>query len=37
MANPWTRKNPLLSLWLSGANALAGKARSAGTAAAKRR
>ena len=37
MANPWTKKNPLLSMWLSGANALAGKARSAGTAAAKRR
>ena len=37
MANPWTRKNPLLSLWLSGANAVAGKARSAGTAEAKRR
>ena len=32
MANPWTKKNPLLSLWLSGANAVAGKARSAGTA-----
>ena len=30
MANPWTKKNPLLSMWLSGANALAGKARSAG-------
>ena len=29
MANPWTKKNPLMSLWLSGANALAGKARSA--------
>ena len=36
MANPWTKKNPLLSLWLSGANALAGKARSAGIAEAKR-
>jgi hypothetical protein len=32
MANPWTKKNPFLSLWLSGANALAGKARSAGKA-----
>lgn len=32
MANPWTKKNPLLSLWLSGANAIAGKARSAATA-----
>ena len=36
MANPWTKKNPLLSMWLSGANAVAGKARSAGTAEAKR-
>ena len=36
MANPWTKKNPLMSLWLSGANAVAGKARSAGTAEAKR-
>ena len=36
MANPWTKKNPLLSLWLSGANAVAGKARSAGAAHAKR-
>jgi hypothetical protein len=36
MANPWTKKNPLLSMWLSGANALAGKARGAGAAEAKR-
>ena len=36
MANPWTKKNPLLSMWLSGANAAAGKARSAGAAEAKR-
>ena len=36
MANPWTKKNPLLSLWLSGANAFAGRARSAGAAEAKR-
>lgn len=36
MANPWTKKNPLLSLWLSGANAVAGKARGAATAEAKR-
>jgi hypothetical protein len=36
-ANPWTKKNPLLSMWLSSANALAGKARSARTAEAKRR
>jgi hypothetical protein len=36
VANPWTKKNPLLSMWLSGANAVAGKARSAGAAGAKR-
>jgi hypothetical protein len=36
MANPWTKKNPLLSLWLSAANAWAGAARGAMTAAAKR-
>jgi hypothetical protein len=36
MANLWTKKNPLLSMWLSGANAVAGKARSAGAAEAKR-
>lgn len=28
MANPWTKKNPFLSLWLSGANRVAGQARS---------
>jgi hypothetical protein len=27
MANPWTKKNPFLSMWLSGANALASRAR----------
>ena len=27
MANPWTKKNPALSLFLSGANAWAGAAR----------
>ena len=36
MANPWTKRNPFLSLWLSGANRVAGKARAAATAAAKR-
>jgi hypothetical protein len=30
------KKNPLLSMWLSGANAVAGKARRAGAAEAKR-
>ena len=36
MANPWTKKNPLLSMWLSGANAVAGKARGAAAAEARR-
>jgi hypothetical protein len=27
MKNPWTRKNPFLSMWLSGANAISGAAR----------
>ncbi|KIF83134.1 hypothetical protein [Noviherbaspirillum autotrophicum] len=27
MKNPWTKKNPLLSMWLSSANAVAGSAR----------
>lgn len=27
MRNPWTTKNPYLSAWLSGANAIAGSAR----------
>lgn len=27
MKNPWAKKNPLLSMWLSGANAVAGSAR----------
>jgi hypothetical protein len=36
VANPWTKKNPLLSMWLSGANSMAGKARSAGAAEASR-
>lgn len=27
MKSPWTRKNPLLSMYLSGANAVAGAAR----------
>jgi hypothetical protein len=36
VANPWTKKNPFLSMWLSGANAAAGTARAAGTAEAKR-
>lgn len=28
MKNPWIKKNPWLSMWLSGANAVAGAARS---------
>ncbi|WP_050455458.1 hypothetical protein [Candidatus Burkholderia verschuerenii] len=36
MKNLWTKKNPFLSMWLSGANAVAGSARSRATAAAKR-
>ena len=27
MKNPWTKKNPFLSLWLSGANSVLGRAR----------
>jgi len=36
MKNPWTKKNPLLSMWLSGANAVAGSVRSRASAEAKR-
>ena len=36
MKNPWTKKNPLMSIWLSGANAVAGSARGHATAAGKR-
>jgi hypothetical protein len=27
MAKPWTKKNPFMSLWLSGANKVANQAR----------
>lgn len=27
MANPWLKKNPFMSLWLSGANKVAGSLR----------
>jgi len=27
MKNPWTKKNPFMSMWLSGANSIAGAAR----------
>lgn len=36
MKNPWLKKNPLLSMWLSGANAIAGSIRGHATAQAKR-
>jgi hypothetical protein len=36
MKNPWTKKNPFLSMWLSGANAVAGSVRGHASAAAKR-
>ena len=36
MKNPWGKKNPFLSMWLSGANAVAGAARGRVTAEAKR-
>lgn len=32
MTNPWTKKNPLMSMWLSGANAVANRARGHATA-----
>jgi hypothetical protein len=36
MKNPWTKKNPFMSMWLSGANSALGSARGHATAAAKR-
>jgi len=36
MKNPWIKKNPLMSMWLSGANSMLGAARSQATAQAKR-
>ena len=36
MSNPWSRKNPFMSLFLSGANRLAGTVRGKTTAQAKR-
>ena len=27
MSNPWLKKNPFMSMWLSGANSVAGTAR----------
>ena len=36
MANPWLKKNPFMSLWLSGANSVANSARGRIAAEAKR-
>ncbi len=36
MANPWLKKNPLLSMWLSTANRVAGTLRGQATAQANR-
>jgi hypothetical protein len=36
MSNPWTKKNPFMSMWLSGANAVANRVRGHATVAAKR-
>ncbi|MFM0323157.1 hypothetical protein [Caballeronia glebae] len=36
MKNPWVKKNPFLSMWLSGANAVIGATRGCATAQAKR-
>ena len=36
MKNPWTSKNPFMSLWLSGANKIANAGRGQATAAVKR-
>ena len=36
MRNPWLKKNPLMSMWLSGANAIAGSIRGQATAQVKR-
>lgn len=36
MGNPWTKKNPLMSMWLSSANSIMGSARGKATAEIKR-
>ena len=36
MSNPWLKKNPFMSMWLSGANKMIGSARGQATAAVKR-
>jgi hypothetical protein len=36
MSNPWLKKNPFMSMWLSAANRMAGSLRGQATAQAKR-
>jgi hypothetical protein len=36
MSNPWLKKNPFMSMWLSGANSVAGSVRGHATSQAKR-
>lgn len=36
MRNPWVKKNPYMSMWLSAANSVAGRARGQATSAAKK-
>lgn len=36
MSNPWIKKNPFMSMWMSGANAMLGFARGHGHVAARR-
>lgn len=36
MTNPWMKKNPWLSMWMSGANAMLGSARGRAAAEARR-
>ncbi len=36
MRNPWLKKNPFMSMWMSGANAVMGTARGRATAEGKR-
>ena len=36
MSNPWLKKNPFMSMWLSGANKVTGRARGQASAAIKR-
>jgi hypothetical protein len=36
MSNPWTKKNPMMSMWLSAANKAVGSARGHATSAARR-